>query len=63
MLQCEEYASCTECYAKVRRIDSICGKCTNCSTMVKLQKCSQKLVAKIKFDDEDGEDHVVTMYV
>ena len=62
VLQCEEYKSCTEYYAKVRRIDSICGECTGCFTMVKLQKCSQKFVAKIKVEDEDGEDHVVTMF-
>ena len=62
VLQCEEYTSCTECYAKVRRIDAICAECTGCFTMVKLQKYSQKFVAKVKVEDEDGEDHVTTMF-
>ena len=62
MLQCEEYTSCTECYMKVRHIDAICAECTSCFMMVKLQKCSQKFVGKIKVEDEDGEDHIVTMF-
>lgn len=30
--------------------------------MVKLQKCSTKHVVKIKVEDEDGDDHIITMF-
>ena len=62
VLQCEEYMSCSKCYSKVRAIDAICGECTGCFTMVKLQKCSEKFVVKIEVEDEDGENHIVTMF-
>ena len=46
----------------MRAIDGICGECTGCLMMVKLQKCSQKFVVKIEVEDDDGEVHIITMF-
>ena len=47
------YLSCTECNAKVDPVDSICGKCTKCFAMVKLSKCKNNIVCKVKLEEED----------
>lgn len=42
ILGLEEYPSCKECHSKVVAIDSVCGQCSRCDTVVKLSKCPQR---------------------
>jgi hypothetical protein len=43
VLGLEQYPSCLECHFKVLQIDSVCGQCSRCDTVVKLSKCSRWL--------------------
>lgn len=62
VVSCERYVSCMECKAKVVDVTATIGACTKCGMKMKLSRCPQRLVARLRIEDEAGATYTVTAF-
>lgn len=59
----KEYLSCINCQSKVDQIGaSAIGRCSNCSTQVKINKCELIYTANVIVCSTDGKQHKARLY-
>lgn len=61
MLKCT-YSSCRNCNAKVLEGSGGIAMCSKCNSKIKLAKCGKKGIARVILEDEDNNEHKVTIF-
>ena len=56
------YGSCRNCNSKVLEGSGGIAMCSKCNSKIKLAKCGKKGIGRVILEDEDNNEHKVTIF-